>query len=144
MAGKMLCAIDIGHPEHEGPVLRRAAQLAAVDQAELSGITVISGFGMSAVGSYFPKGAEKEMLEKARVQLHAFTQDTQQDHPDLAVSHIITEGTVYEQILKTAEKIGATVIVIGSHRPDLKDYLLGSNAAKVARHADCSVYIVRA
>jgi len=25
----------------------------------------------------------------------------------------------------------------------LRDYLLGPNAAKVVRHADCSVYVVR-
>lgn len=144
MAGRMLCAIDIGHPEHEVPVLRRAAQLAAWDQAELDVITVISGFGMSVVGTYFPKGAEKEMLEKGRAQLHAFTEDTLKEHPELTVRHIIAEGNVYEQILKAAEKIDANVIVVGSHRPDLKDFMLGSNAARVARHADCSVYIVRA
>jgi nucleotide-binding universal stress UspA family protein len=33
--------------------------------------------------------------------------------------------------------------VVGAHRQDLKDYLLGPNAARVVRHADCSVYVVR-
>ncbi len=32
---------------------------------------------------------------------------------------------------------------IGSHRPELKDYLLGPNAARVVRHANCSVLVVR-
>ena len=35
------------------------------------------------------------------------------------------------------------LIVMGSHHPELKDYLLGPNAAKVMRHADCSVMVVR-
>lgn len=144
MTEKILCAIDVGHPEHELPVLRRAAQLAVMDRAELSVITVIAGFGMGEVASYFPKGTEKEMLERARVQLHTLTQETQKANPELVMHHIIAEGIVYDQVLITAEKIGATGIVIGSHRPDLKDFLLGSNAAKVARHANCSVYIVRA
>ena len=39
---------------------------------------------------------------------------------------------------------GATLIVIGAHRPDLKDYLLGPHAARVVRHAECSVLVVRA
>jgi len=33
--------------------------------------------------------------------------------------------------------------VLASHRPDLKDYLLGPNAARVVRHADRSVFVVR-
>jgi nucleotide-binding universal stress UspA family protein len=35
------------------------------------------------------------------------------------------------------------VIVLASHRPELKDYLLGPNAARVVRHAKCSVLVVR-
>ncbi|MEP3300223.1 MAG: universal stress protein, partial [Pseudoruegeria sp.] len=37
----------------------------------------------------------------------------------------------------------ADLIVIGAHRPDFKDYLLGPNAARVVRHSECSVYVVR-
>ena len=35
------------------------------------------------------------------------------------------------------------LIVMASHRPELKDYLIGPNAARVVRHADCSVQVVR-
>jgi nucleotide-binding universal stress UspA family protein len=35
------------------------------------------------------------------------------------------------------------MIVMASHRPELKDYLLGPNAARVVRHAECSVLVVR-
>jgi glycine betaine/choline ABC-type transport system substrate-binding protein len=41
------------------------------------------------------------------------------------------------------EELPADLIVMASHRPSLKDYLLGPNAAHVARHARCTVYIVR-
>ena len=37
----------------------------------------------------------------------------------------------------------ADVIVIASHDPGLADYLLGSVAARVVRHAHCSVLVVR-
>jgi nucleotide-binding universal stress UspA family protein len=56
---------------------------------------------------------------------------------------IVTNGTVYEEILRTAKEIGCDVIVMASHRPELKDYLLGPNAARVVRHANCSVLVVR-
>ncbi len=34
-------------------------------------------------------------------------------------------------------------VVMGAHRPSLADYLLGPNSARVARHAGCSVTVVR-
>jgi len=37
----------------------------------------------------------------------------------------------------------ADLIVVGSHRPAMKDYLLGTNAARVVRHARCSVLVAR-
>ncbi len=52
-------------------------------------------------------------------------------------------GTVYEEILKIAKETGCDMIVNASHRPELKDYLLGPNAARVVRHAGCSDMVVR-
>lgn len=46
-------------------------------------------------------------------------------------------------ILEIAEEKGADVIVIASHRPGLQDYLIGSTAAWVVRHARCSVLVLR-
>ncbi|MDH3475684.1 MAG: universal stress protein [Rhodospirillales bacterium] len=37
----------------------------------------------------------------------------------------------------------ADLIITGSHKPNVSDYLLGSNAARVVRHASCSVFVVR-
>lgn len=34
-------------------------------------------------------------------------------------------------------------IIIASHRPGLQDYLLGSTAARVVRHAPCAVHVIR-
>ena len=52
-------------------------------------------------------------------------------------------GTIYHEIVQVADRVGADLIVMASHRPSLKDYLLGPNAARVARHARTSVHIVR-
>jgi len=45
--------------------------------------------------------------------------------------------------LAVAEEAVADLIVVGSHRPAMKDYLLGTNAARVVRHARCSVLVAR-
>ena len=42
-----------------------------------------------------------------------------------------------------ADETNADLIVMASHRPELKDFLLGPNAARVVRHANCSVLVVR-
>ncbi len=58
-------------------------------------------------------------------------------------SHLI-EGHVYRSILDFAGAHGVDCIVMGSHRPGLSDYLIGSTAARVVRHANCAVHVHRA
>ena len=46
-------------------------------------------------------------------------------------------------ILEVAKKDGADCIIVASHRPGFQDYLLGSTAARVVRHARCAVHVMR-
>jgi nucleotide-binding universal stress UspA family protein len=63
---------------------------------------------------------------------------------DLNPNILVVHGpSIYAEILDVAEEAGADLIVIGSHRPAMKDYLLGTNAARVVRHARCSVLVAR-
>jgi universal stress protein F len=55
----------------------------------------------------------------------------------------VRQGSVYREILKEAHAIGADLIMMASPKGDFPDYLLGPNAARVVRHANCSVQIVR-
>lgn len=52
-------------------------------------------------------------------------------------------GNPAQGILQVAEERGADTIVIASHRPGLEDYFLGSTAARVVRHAKCTVIVIR-
>lgn len=119
---------------------------AAVAQAQSSGATlvvmsVVPDFGSSLVGSYFPADYEEQAIKEANERLHAFTKA---EIPEgISLRHVIGHGSIYREILRTAEELQCDLIVMGSHRPDLQDYLLGPNAARVVRHADCSVLVVR-
>ena len=62
---------------------------------------------------------------------------------DVTIQHIVGHGSIYQEILSCAKKIGADLIVMASHRPELEDYLIGPNASRVTRHANCSVMVVR-
>ena len=44
--------------------------------------------------------------------------------PDaIPTRRIISEGKIYQEILKAADAIKVDLIVMGSHRPELSDYL---------------------
>lgn len=55
----------------------------------------------------------------------------------------VGSGAIGGGILDLARDIGADLIVLASHRPGAKDYLIGANAVHVVRHAPCSVLVVR-
>ena len=55
----------------------------------------------------------------------------------------VRDGHPYKTILDVAEEKGVDLVIIASHRPGLQDYFLGSTAAKVVRHAKCSVLVMR-
>jgi len=62
----------------------------------------------------------------------------------LAVNTLVAEGHAAEAILKTAERIRADLVVMGSRGlTGMKRLLLGSVSHKVVRHAPCSVLVVR-
>ncbi|HLF12181.1 MAG TPA: universal stress protein [Gammaproteobacteria bacterium] len=63
--------------------------------------------------------------------------------PELEPSRTIGQGSIYAEILRIARATNADLIVMASHRPAMKDYLIGANAARVVRHARCSVLVVR-
>jgi nucleotide-binding universal stress UspA family protein len=110
-------------------------------QAKLHIMTVVSDYGMSLVQQYFPKGSVERVVEESGKALHDFI-DTYIPK-DIKVQSIVAKGSVYECIIKTADQINADLIVMSAHRPGLKDYLLGPNSAKVVRHSNRSVLVVR-
>ncbi len=114
----------------------------AFPNATLHVMTVVSSYGMSMIQQYFPKTSVDDIVKKANNDLHAFVKNNIPEN--IRVQHIIAKGAVYECIIKTAEQINADLIVMQAHRPEIKDYLLGPNAAKVVRHSNCSILVVRA
>lgn len=141
MTDLVLAAIDLTHPKDQAVVLSEAKRLADLDGAQLAVVTVVPDFRMSIVGSFFPDDHASKMAEETRVALHGFIQQTV-GHDD-EVKHVVRIGTAYEEILETASDLNAHLIVMGAHKPEISDYLIGPNAARVARHATCSVHIVR-
>ncbi len=143
MRQAVLCAVDISNEDRDVKVLKEAARLAEMDGRQLDVITVVPDYGMSWVGSFFEKDHHDKVVAEARRHLGELCESVLGAETNRKVRHIVATGTAYEEILKVAKVDQAALIVIGAHRPDLKDYLLGPVAARVVRHAECSVYVVR-
>jgi nucleotide-binding universal stress UspA family protein len=143
MSNSVLCAVDVSNGDDDINVIQRAAQLAALDGAQLDVIAVVPDFGMSQVGAFFGKDHHDKMMAEAKTHLNALTTKALDAGQNKKVRHVIATGRAYEEVLGLAKKTDASLIVVGAHKADLADYLLGPNAARVVRHAKCSVYVVR-
>ena len=149
MAEKILVPVDLGDTETSTKVLQQAVEQADRQGAKLTVMTVVPDMITGIDYRYAIRG---EMGGSEDYDLKKIVQNALDHLNDFVAEHtakgtkadtIARHGTVYEQILDVAEDIGADQIVIGAHRPQLADYLLGPNTARVVRHAKCSVNVVR-
>jgi nucleotide-binding universal stress UspA family protein len=141
MYRNILVPVDLSDKHSWRKALPTAISLCRAFEAGLHVITVVPEFGLPMVGQFFPEGYEAKLRQQAARQLKEFV--TAQVPDEIPTRRIVAEGKIYQEILKTAAAIKADLIAMGSHRPELKDYLLGPNAARVVRHATCSVMVVR-
>ena len=137
----ILFAVDLNAPETQQRALDAALAYSKMSKATLHVMTVVPDFGMTIVASYFPPDFEKRAMQDANTRLHEYVKA--HVPKGMKVQHIVGHGTIYKEILREAADIGADLIVMASHRPELKDYLLGPNASHVVKHANCSVLVVR-
>ena len=141
MYKKILLPLDLSNEKSQRKAVKTAVQLAQSYNSILHVMTVVPDFGMSIVGTYFPEDYEESMLTDTKDKLSAYI--TKHIPDTIKTKQIVAHGTIYNEILDYANKSKANLIVIASHRPEFKDYLVGPNAARVVRHANCSTMIVR-
>ncbi|MGI9415543.1 MAG: universal stress protein [Hyphomicrobiales bacterium] len=149
MAKKILVPVDLGDTETSGKVLAQAVDQAQHDGAELMVLTVVPNMITGIDYRYAIRGEMggseeydlKEIVKNALDHLNQFVADN--TPKGMKAETIARHGTIYEQILDVADEAGVDQIVIGAHRPQLADYLLGPNTSRVVRHAKCSVNVVR-
>lgn len=88
-------------------------------------------------GAYLDKEIVQTAYEKSRDLLKARVEG--QDD----VTPVMRQGHTARTIIDYATENEIDCIVIGSHKPGLADYLLGSTASRVTRHAPCAVHVLR-
>jgi nucleotide-binding universal stress UspA family protein len=141
MFREILLPVDLSDREHQQKAVADAVALAKTFGARLHVLAVVPDFGMAMVAGFFPEDYEKQALAAANKELHEFVR--RHVPSEVAVQHIVGHGTIYREIMHYADRTGCDLIVMASHRPQVQDLLLGSNAANVVRHAKQSVLVVR-
>lgn len=90
------------------------------------------------IATELPGGVMEKSREEAKRQLEAIAKASGVD-ADVEVRI----GRPATAIIAVASEHRADIIVMAAHRPGLQQFLIGSTAARVVRHAPCSVLVLR-
>ena len=120
-------------------------QLAAKLNKFLNGkITVINVLkGVDPIWSDFFSPVEREnLLGKLKLHLQQFAG---RYIPDVPLECLVEKGRFCETIMENAEKLGVTLIVMGTSRADnIKKHIIGTNALRIVSEAKCPVITTKA
>jgi len=136
MYKNILVPIDMAHVAEGKANIDLAAQHAAAG-AKIILLNVVEDIPNWAAVE-LPAGLIDQSIESAQSELKAIATAA-----GMKMEVEVRTGHSYNTILDVAKEKDADLIIIASHRPGLQDYFLGSTAAKVVRHASCSVLVVR-
>jgi nucleotide-binding universal stress UspA family protein len=143
MIQNIVAFVDLDDEDSSNKVLTTAIDYARHTGARLHVLTIVPDgmFKMTVVAQLIPADYERKLLDDARQRLAALIREHAID--DVQLEQVVSLGSVYNEALHFARNVDADLIVVGAHKPELKDYLLGPNAGQIVRHAKCSVWVVR-
>jgi universal stress protein F len=136
----ILVPVDLADVTVARPALDAAVALAKVSDGALRVINVRSLMPVTYL-EYVPADFDATARIEAENELKALAAGLAL--PRDRITTVTRIGSVYGEVLEEAKMCKADLIVIGSHRPSMATYLIGSNANNVVRHATCSVLVVR-
>lgn len=140
MTMKILVAVDLEDEKLTGKMLRVASEIGGLHDGEVTLIYVAAELPGDVI-MHLPVDLQHRLAEDLANRLEKLAEDV--SLPSEAVHAALRHGRIYREILAQAEADATDLIVIGCHKHGAADFLLGSNADKISRHAACSVYMVR-
>jgi universal stress protein F len=140
MFKSILVPIDIAHRSSWQFSLPQAIELAKAGGSALAVMTVVRDLKAMLEGAHLGYQLD-QMVAEARSKLATIVDPYRAG--GLAIREDVRLGSIAHEILAAAQSQGADLIVMASHRPEIRDYLIGPNAAHVAQHASCSVLVLR-
>ncbi|HVP98019.1 MAG TPA: universal stress protein [Roseiarcus sp.] len=140
MYKRIILAVDLAEPTTAPKGLPQALELTKFGGGDLRLVNVQPVVPATFM-EYVPADFDAEQIKRATEELEALLAKI--DLPPERKSAAARAGGIYHELLQEATDWNADLIVVGSHRPVMSDYLLGSNAKTIVRHAQCSVLVVR-
>jgi len=153
MFKRILWATDFsGHAHRAG---QRALQCARCSDGTLHALTAVDPEDLPLILEDVPdpfiSQAQEEQLERRleeqyeqRVLDHLKREVESLGEAGVPVETHLRVGTPWREIVRAADELGATLIVMGSRgKRSLEELLLGSTVEHVTWHANCPVLVVR-
>jgi len=134
MYKKILVALALDHGY--GLKALELARTLRVEGGEIIAVHVFEPVH-SSVSLYVPTEHVKKTRKASKKEIAKRIGEAKDVETAVIVGHAGRAITDY------AEEVGADCIVLGSHKPGLQDFFLGSTAARVIRYANCSVHVLR-
>ena len=140
MYSRILVPIDITYANSSW--LKKPLEIAS-DLVQKSGgvLHLVAVIPDNLLKGYYPDIYSESVADDVKHKLEAIAKDLLP--ANVRVQFHVEKGGICSEILRLAREINASEIVIASHGPILKDYLIGSNAGYIALHAPCSVFVIR-
>ncbi|MFY0596605.1 MAG: universal stress protein [Cognatishimia sp.] len=140
MTKRILIPVDL-HQEADGAyLLEEAVKFAQATNGKLILLNVVDiDFDSSMVDRFddvkdqYAKTAKQKLRDVASRRV-----------PDDLIEDIkVTSGRSYSKVVDAARDLNVDLIIMAAHKLDMAEYMLGMTAARVVRHAHCSVMVVR-
>ncbi|SFQ36328.1 Nucleotide-binding universal stress protein, UspA family [Roseivivax halotolerans] len=134
MFKSILVPVAPDHPERLEEQLAIARALAGED-ARIAVLSVVE-----TVPLYVAAEVPTVVFERAEDETRAALEKAL-DGTGLALE--VVHGHAPTVILDKMREMAADLVIIRSHKPGLSDWVMGSTAGRVVRHAPCSVHVIR-
>lgn len=137
MFSKIMVPVDLNHTEQMDKALAVASDLARTYDADIHivGVTMTTPTEIAPTPESFATKLEAFAGVCSRELGIPIRSHAEISH-DLAID-------LDDVLMRTADKIGADLVVMASHVPGFAEYVFASNAGYLASHARMSVLVVR-
>ncbi|TCK02374.1 universal stress protein [Marinobacterium mangrovicola] len=142
MYNTILVPVDLSEEGYSDKAVMHALEVLAPG-GKLVLLTVVAGYQMPLVGSYFPPGTFDKAMKSIRHQLEEFVDEKLPfERKDCEI--LVEEGKPADTILSVAKQQAAELIVMAGHKHSaVERTVLGSVANKVVSRAQIPVLVIK-
>jgi len=138
MYNTIIVAVDLARADELDKSVHAAAELAKATDAK-AWMVAITGKAKPHEGSRDTAAFERKLAD--------FAADKGRQYGVTFATRVMLTGDAYTDVTKrlyqAVDELDADLLVLASHEPGLREYVLPSRSASIVRHVKCSVLVVR-